>query len=56
MWINYIGEIAMVFFVLLIAAHFSLHFIFKAKRRKLDRERAAKKAEAQKAESKKSGV
>ncbi|MEA1989404.1 MAG: hypothetical protein U9N57_09415 [Pseudomonadota bacterium] len=37
MWINHIGEIAMVFFVLLIAIHFALHFVFKAQRIKKDR-------------------
>jgi len=37
MWINYIGEIAMGFFVLLIVIHFALHFIFKAQRIKKDR-------------------
>jgi len=37
MWINYIGEIAMGFFVLLIVIHFALHFVFKAQRIKKDR-------------------
>lgn len=51
MWINYIGEIGLVFFVLLIVIHFSLHFIFKAKRIKRDKLRAAtKKATLQKTE------
>lgn len=34
MWIHHIGEIAMGFFILLIALHFSVHFIFKALRMK----------------------
>ena len=51
MWINYIGEIAVGFFVLLIAIHFSLHFIFKAQRRKRDHARkTAKQAGAKKTE------
>jgi len=37
MWIHYIGEIAMGFFVLLIAIHFALHFIFKAQKAKRNR-------------------
>ena len=41
MWINYIGEIAIGFFILLIAVHFGLHFIFKAQKIKRDK---AKKA------------
>lgn len=32
MWINHIGEIAMGFFILLLVVHFGLHFLFKAKR------------------------
>ena len=39
MWINYIGEIAIGFFVFLIAVHFALHFIFKAQRIKRDKKR-----------------
>lgn len=30
MWIHYIGEIAIGFFVLIIAIHFAVHFVFKA--------------------------
>lgn len=30
MWIHYIGEIAIGFFVLLLVLHFALHFLFKA--------------------------
>jgi len=29
MWINHIGEIAIGFFIILILAHFGLHFLFK---------------------------
>ncbi|MGM0541498.1 MAG: hypothetical protein ACQEQR_03540 [Pseudomonadota bacterium] len=32
MWIHYIGEIAIGFFVLLLVIHFAVHFIFKALR------------------------
>ncbi len=46
MWINHIGEIAIGFFVLLIAAHFGLHFFFKAQRVKRDKQ-AQKKSEQQ---------
>jgi|UPI00037BF6FB hypothetical protein len=35
MWIHHIGEIAMGFFILLIALHFSVHFFFKAKARRM---------------------
>lgn len=34
MWINHIGEIMMGVFILLIAAHFGLHFYFKSVKRK----------------------
>lgn len=37
MWIHYIGEIAMALFILLIALHFAVHFIFKALRIKKDK-------------------
>ena len=37
MWINHIGEIAMGFFVLLIAIHFALHFVFKAQKIRRDK-------------------
>ncbi len=37
MWIHHIGEIAMGFFILLIALHFAVHFIFKALRMKKTR-------------------
>lgn len=37
MWINHIGEIAIGFFVLLIALHFALHFAFKAQRVKKEK-------------------
>ena len=40
MWIHHIGEIAIGFFVLLIAIHFGLHFIFKAQRIKRDKAKA----------------
>ena len=36
MWIHYIGEIAIGFFVLLIAIHFGLHFLFKYQKKKKD--------------------
>jgi len=36
MWIHHIGEIAMGFFVLLIAIHFGLHFLFKYQKKKKD--------------------
>lgn len=34
MWVEYIGEIAIGFFVFLIAVHFALHFIFKVQKRR----------------------
>lgn len=37
MWIHHIGEIAIGLFILLIALHFAVHFIFKAQRIKKDR-------------------
>ncbi len=38
MWIHHIGEIAIGAFVLLIAVHFGLHFMFKAQRAKKGRQ------------------
>jgi len=43
MWINYIGEIAIGFFIFLIAVHFTLHFVFKAQRVKRDKKRQQQK-------------
>lgn len=37
MWIEHIGEIAMVAFVVLILAHFGLHLFFKMQKRKRDK-------------------
>ena len=34
MWIHHIGEIAIGFFIGLLALHFGVHFIFKLQRRK----------------------
>lgn len=42
---EYLNEIMFGVFILLIAAHFGLHFYFKAARKKLEKQRAAKKAE-----------
>lgn len=42
MWIHHIGEIAIGLFILLFGAHIALHLIFKAKKRKMDREKAEK--------------
>ena len=36
MWIHHIGEIAIGFFILLIALHFAAHFIFKTQRKNKD--------------------
>ncbi len=38
MWIEHIGELAIGFFILLIIAHFGLHFFFKYKKKKMDQE------------------
>jgi uncharacterized SAM-binding protein YcdF (DUF218 family) len=45
MWIHHIGEIAMGFFILLIALHFAVHFIFKALHMKKTRKRLKQQQE-----------
>ncbi|WP_275115341.1 hypothetical protein [Thiomicrorhabdus sediminis] len=38
MWIDYLGEIAMLFFVLLIALHLGVHFWFKWQKKRKQRD------------------
>lgn len=38
MWIEHIGTIGLVAVVVLVAAHFALHFFFKAKKRKMQKD------------------